>query len=70
MIYQNIDKLVSYGLMTGLIKETDKMYVTNRLLEKLGLDAYEPTGAVCGAIEEIDEILKNILDYAVEKGFI
>lgn len=70
MIYKNIDKLVSYGLMTGLIKETDKMYVINRLLEKLGLDAYEPTGEVCTAVEEIDEILKGILDYAVEKGFI
>ena len=65
MIYKNIDKLVSYGLMTGLIKETDKMYVINRLLEKLGLDAYEPTGEVCTAIEEIDEILKGILDFAV-----
>ena len=70
MINQSIDKLVSYGLMTGLIKETDKMYVINRLLEKLGLDAYEPTGAVCEAVEEIDEILKNILDFAVEKGLI
>lgn len=70
MIYKNIDKLVSYGLMTNLIKETDKMYVINRLLEKLGLDAYEPTGEVCTAVEEIDEILKNILDFAVEKGLI
>ena len=70
MIYKNIDKLVSYGLMTNLIKETDKMYVINRLLEKLGLDAYEPTGEVCTAIEEIDEILKGILDFAVEKGLI
>ncbi len=70
MIFESIDKLVSYGLMTNLIKETDKMYVINRLLEKLGLDAYEPTGAVCTAIEEIDDILKNILDYAVEKGLI
>ncbi len=70
MIYQSIDKLVSYGLMTGLIKETDKMYVINRLLEKLGLDAYEPTGAVCEKVEEIDDILKVILDYGVEKGLI
>lgn len=70
MIYNSIDKLVSYGLMTNLIKEADKMYVTNRLIEKLGLDSYEPTGAVCEKIEELDEILKDILDFAVEKGLV
>lgn len=70
MIYQSIDKLVSYGLITNLIKETDKMYVTNRLIEKLQLDSYEPTDAVCESVEELDEILKNILDFAFEKGLI
>ena len=70
MIYQNIDKLVSYGLLTGLIEETDKMYVRNRLLTKLKLDEYEETGAVCTDISELDEILEGILDYAAEKGLL
>ena len=70
MIYQNIDKLVSYGLLTGLIEETDKMYVRNRLLTKLKLDEYEETGAVCKDVSELDEILEGILDYAAEKGLL
>ena len=31
MIFEQIDKLLSYGLLTGLIAEEDKMYVRNRL---------------------------------------
>ena len=70
MIYQNIDKLVSYGLLTGLIEETDKMYVRNRLLTKLNLDEYEETGAVCKDVSELDEILEGILDFAAESGLL
>ncbi|MDO4743868.1 MAG: UDP-glucose--hexose-1-phosphate uridylyltransferase, partial [Clostridia bacterium] len=70
MIFQNIDKLVSYGVLTGLISEEDKMYVRNRLLAKLGLDSYEETGIECRNIEELDEILDGILNYAAEKGMI
>lgn len=70
MIYEKIDKLVSYGVMTGLIGEADKMYVRNRLLTKLGLDSYEETGAKCTDISELDEILEGILDYAAEQGML
>lgn len=70
MIYESIDKLVSYGIMTGLIAAEDSTYVRNRLLTKLALDAYEPTGAVCAAVEELDDILGAITDYAVSKGML
>ncbi|MBQ2968268.1 MAG: UDP-glucose--hexose-1-phosphate uridylyltransferase [Clostridia bacterium] len=70
MIYQNIDRLISYGLLTGLIGEYDKMYVRNRLLTKLKLDEYEETGAVCTDVSELDEILDGILDYAAESGLL
>ncbi len=70
MIFENIDKLVSYGVMTGLIKEEDKIYVRNRLLTKIGLDSYEETGAECRSIEELDSILDAITDYAVSKGML
>ncbi|MBR3942129.1 MAG: UDP-glucose--hexose-1-phosphate uridylyltransferase [Clostridia bacterium] len=70
MIYQNIDKLISYGLLTGLIGEYDKMYVRNRLLTKLKLDEYEETGATCTDVSELDEILEGILDYAAGKGLL
>ncbi len=70
MIYEEIDRLVSYGILTGLIDEGDRIYVRNRLLTKLGIDAYEETGAKCAAIQELDDILKNITDYAVSKGML
>ncbi|MGN1115851.1 MAG: galactose-1-phosphate uridylyltransferase, partial [Candidatus Ornithomonoglobus sp.] len=70
MIYKEIDRLVSYGILTGLIDESDSIYVRNRLLTKMGLDAYEETGAKCNTIEELDDILKNITDYAVSKGML
>ncbi len=70
MIFESIDKLVSYGVMTNLIKETDKMYVRNRLLGLLKLDSFEETGAVCTEVSEIDEILKDITDYAVSQGML
>ena len=35
MIDSAIKKLVRYGLETGLIEESDKIYATNRLLELL-----------------------------------
>lgn len=70
MIFENIDKLVSYGVMTGLIEEDDKIYVRNRLLTKLGLESYEETDAECTGVEELDDILNAITDYAVSQGML
>lgn len=41
-IYSAIDALVEHGIREGLCAETDRVYVTNMLIAKLGLDAYEP----------------------------
>lgn len=70
MIFENIDKLVSYGILTGLITEADRDYVTNRLLTKFSLDTYERTDAECKDISELDSILNKICDYAAEKGLL
>ena len=43
MINKSIDKLISYGLLTGLIAESDVIYVRNKILTKLELDSYEKT---------------------------
>lgn len=43
-IHKNIKKLVSYGLLTGLIRKEDQIYTTNRLLELFGLDELELSG--------------------------
>ena len=70
MIYEQIDKLLSYGIITGLIKESDKIYVRNRILALLKLDSYEETGKKCNSIDELEEILSSITDFAVQNGLI
>lgn len=56
MIYENIDRLLSYGIIPRLIEESDEVYVRNRILALLKLDSYVKTGAKC---ESIDELEKN-----------
>ena len=70
MIYSNIDKLVSYGVITKLIEDCDKIYVRNKILSLLRLDAYEETGSQCNSIDELETILNSIADYAAESGLI
>lgn len=69
MIDQAITELVQYGLDTGLVAPEDKIFVTNQILEVLGLESYEETPGSRG-VEELEQILKEITDYAVEKELI
>ena len=66
MIDQAITELVQYGLDTGLVAPEDKIFVTNQILEALGLESYEETPGSRGA-EELEQILKEITDYAVDE---
>lgn len=43
MIDASIEKLIEYGLHTGLLDAEDKIYAVNRLLETLKLDTFEVT---------------------------
>ena len=61
-----IDSLVSYAMNNGLAEPVDHMVLTNRLLDLLRKDDYEPSDEVLS--EDLEEILAGILDYAVEKG--
>lgn len=70
MIQQNIKRLVKYGLLTGLIGKEDEIYTANRLLELFGLDELEEGGDVSMTVEELEMVLKEMLDYACEKGLI
>ena len=49
MIDQAITELVQYGLDTGLVAPEDKIFVTNQILEALGLESYEETPGSRGA---------------------
>ena len=61
-----IDSLVSYAMNCGLAEPADHVVLPNRLLDLLRLDDYTPSDELL--IEDLEEILKGILDYAVAKG--
>ena len=68
-ITQNINRLVGYGLTTGLIKEEDTIYTQNRLLELFQVDGFEnDQEAACiphTEVSELEGILKELLDYSM-----
>ncbi|MBQ1187289.1 MAG: UDP-glucose--hexose-1-phosphate uridylyltransferase, partial [Clostridia bacterium] len=68
MINTAIAKLVNYALACSLIEEDDKLYIINQLLDVLGLSDYTEPENVPEA--ELEDILKDILDYAVENKII
>ena len=61
-----IDSLVSYAMNTGLAEPCDHMVLTNRLLDLMGKDDYIPSDEP--QTEDLEEILKGLLDYTCEKG--
>lgn len=69
MINEAIKKLVTYGLNTGLIEETDIIYTTNALLELLKIDEYEEPNCEYDNII-LEDVLNEILDYAYENKII
>lgn len=63
-----IRALVDYAVERKLCQEDDRVYLTNRLLDAMDEDSYEPTDeAVSG---DLEVILGTLLDAAVEKGLI
>lgn len=69
MVYEAIKKLVTYGMETGLISEEEKIYSTNLILDVLKLDDYEEPEENYKDVE-LQPVLKELLDFAVEKGLI
>ena len=69
MISESISKLVQYGINNNLIQKVDKIYTTNRVLEVLQLDDFEECEITDCEIN-LEQILKDILDYACERGLI
>ena len=60
-----ITALVQYAVNKGLIKFCDKTYVTNQLLDILGLDSFEPAETRPLPLEEI---LQGLIEYAIQQG--
>ena len=63
----SIAKLVQYGLESGLIAKDETVYVTNLLIDLFQEGEYETPENVPSGID-LEEVLKELLDIAVEKG--
>ena len=61
-----LDSLVSYAINTGLAEPCDHQVLLNRLLDLLHIDDYENSGE--NQLNDLEQILKGILDYACENG--
>ncbi len=68
MIFKAISELICYAENRGLIENCDRTWAINRLMDALRLSDWQESAKV----EErpLEAILKDILDYAVEKGII
>lgn len=65
-IDNSIRKLVCYGLEKGLFEKRDEIYVTNRLLEVLELDAIDSDETFSDV--DLQAVLSDLLAFAVAKG--
>lgn len=68
MIESTIRKLICYGKEHNLFTARDEIYVTNRILETLNLDSFGCTENYQNV--DLEETLRDVLDYAVKKGII
>lgn len=69
MLYENLKKLVEYGIQTGLTPECERIYTTNLLLELFHEDNYEDAAIDTSSID-LETVLKALLDEAVARGII
>lgn len=67
-LYQNIGKLVQYGIDTGLVPECERIYTTNLLLDVMKESDYEEE-QITGEVD-LESTLKGLLDEAVKRGII
>lgn len=68
MIYEKINALIKYAIECNLLDENDKYFAINTILDCLNLDEFEEV-EVCDN-SELEEILADILSYAVENNII
>lgn len=68
-MYENIARLVRYGLNKGLIEPEDKIYATNLLLSEMGLDDYEEPETVEDC-DDPEDILEGLVGEARQRGLV
>lgn len=68
MIDTAIAQLLGYAERRGLIEESDRTWAANRILDALHLSSWEEPETV--PERPLEEILKELLDYAVSQGIV
>lgn len=68
-LYENIKKLVQYGIDTGLTPECERVYTTNLLLDVFLESDYEDVDCDLTDIV-LEDVLKELLDEACSRGII
>lgn len=63
-----IKQLIDYAVQKELIEDSDRVYMTNRIMEELGIYEYDAPDNVPDA--PLEEILGALCDYAYEQGII
>ncbi len=67
-IYENINRLTSYALTTGLIDKEDVIYTKNRLLELFQLEGFENDEEASALppveVTDLETILRELMDWA------
>ena len=66
----SVRKLIKYGLDKGFFGKRDEIYMTNLVMAQLGTDSITDESAGDYGEVNLEETLKDILDYAAEKGII
>ena len=68
-LYENIKKLVQYGIDTGLTPECERIYTTNMLLDLMRENSYEDVACDLSDIV-LEDVLHDLLDEACARGII
>ncbi|MBR1919396.1 MAG: UDP-glucose--hexose-1-phosphate uridylyltransferase [Spirochaetales bacterium] len=62
-IFRSIDRLVTYGVVTGLLPEVERIYATNLILDLLHLDSYD---GVLLHDESVEKLIQKEPEKALE----
>jgi UDPglucose--hexose-1-phosphate uridylyltransferase len=69
MFYNNVKKLVQYGVETGLVPESERIYTTNLLLDLFHEEDYEEPEEKEENID-LEGVLGELLDEAARRGLL
>jgi len=75
-VYIEVEKLISYAVLHNLVKEDDRILVTNAVLESIGCDSYteftkEEQAQIAKEVAQITyptEVLDRLVQWAAENG--